>query len=433
MTITKRRVAIIGGGATGMALAYFLGRDDYEVTLIEKGPQLSGLLTFTNAPPSVAATTEGVGTVPIERFYHHFFTTDQYLLRLLEELGLSDKILWRPSDNGVFFDGQLYPFTTKVDYARLPFLSWPAKFRGGLSALKLRRLASINIPADETAETFLRRTFGAEGWEKMWRPLLLNKFGNEAGRISAQWIAKRIQTRSGSERGGREVLGYIDGSYRVFFDRLRLAILDQGSQILLNTEVASIPPTSSRGYQINDQEFDIVVSTVAPKLLTSIVPHITMPDVSYRAAIVPLLWLRTKITPYYWINILDTNIPFSVVVNQQVLLPENYYHGLYPMYIGHYVADNSELLTKTTEELFDYYISYLQRLFPGIKQEIVGYDIGRTKFAQPVVTAPWTQLPYTTALPNFYATSMAHIFPEDRGVNFAIREAERITELIQQT
>jgi hypothetical protein len=100
------------------------------------------------------------------------------------------------------------------------------------------------------------------------------------------------------------------------------------------------------------------------------------------------------------------------------------------MYIGHYVANDSELFTKTKEELFDYYLEHLTKVFPGIKQEIVGYEIGRAKNTQPIIRAPWQPLPHISNLPNFYTTSMAHIFPEDRGVNFAIREAQRIVELL---
>lgn len=406
---------------TGLALAYYAGRAGHRTTIIEKGSELSGLLAFTH-----------VGDVPIERFYHHFFTPDQYFLSLLDELGLSDKILWRPGASAILYDDQLFPFITKTDYLRLPWLSWKAKLRAATAALRLRSQLAEKISSSLTAETYLRRLFGQEGWAKMWQTLLVNKFGAVDGpKISAQWIARRIQIRSSSERNGREVLGYVQGSYKVLFDRLRQAIEDQGGQIMLNCEVSSLPRTSDGKYLINGQEFDVVVSTIAPHLIKKIVPELDVPKVTYRGAIVPLLWLRSSPTPYYWMNVLDTNLPFSVIVNQQALLPKNYYHGLHPLYIGHYVADTSELFEKSNEELYEYYLPYLQKIFPGIEKEVVGYEISRTKFAQPVVTAPWTPLSHTTSRRNFYVTSMAHIFPEDRGANYAIREAQRVLELIE--
>lgn len=413
------RVAIIGGGPTGLALAYFLGRTGWTTTIIEKGPALSGLLTFT--------TVDGV---PIERFYHHFFTHDQYLLDLLGELGLTDRIVWREGRSAIYAEGHLSPFITKLDYLRLPFLSWATKVRGAIAAIRLRRQSVEKIPASITSIEYLHKLFGQSGWEKMWRPLLVNKFGDDADRISAQWIAKRIEVRSKSERHGREVLGYLDGSYRVLFDGLRQAIERQGGTIELNTEVATISPDAAGQFQINGQAYDIVVSTVAPNIIKKIVPALDLQPIAYRGAICPIFVLRSPITPYYWINILDLNLPFSVIVNQQALLPKDYYHGQWPLYIGHYVAETSELFSKSDAELAEYYLGYLRQIWPAIDQEIIRYEIGRAKNTQPVVIAPWTPLQHTTNIPNLYVTSMAHIFPEDRGVNYAIREARRITELL---
>lgn len=418
--LRHERVAIIGGGMTGLTLAYFLGRSGFPVTIIEKGPALSGLLGFTT-----------VADEPIERYYHHFFTHDQYQLALLEELGLNKKILWRESRSAVVYENQLYPIITKTDYLKLPFLSLGTKVRSGLAALTIRRTAVSELPSELTAERYVRRLFGDESWRVMWQPLLVNKFGTaQAQKIPAQWLAKRIQIRAGSSRGGREVLGYLQGSYRVLVDSLVNAIQTFGGQLELNCEVTAMPRTRSGGYEINGQAYDVVVSTIAPELMKRIIPELNVPPVEYRAAICPLLTLRSAITPYYWMNILDPAWPFSVIVNQQALLPEGYYHGYWPLYIGHYVAVTSELMKKTNEELFAYYLSYLKKLWPGIEREIVSYEIGRTKFAQPIPQAPWQPLSHKTNLPNFFMTSMAHIFPEDRGVNYAIREAQRIVEIL---
>lgn len=420
MIMDQRRIAIIGGGMTGLALAYFLGRPGARVTIIEKGPALSGLVGFTD-----------VDGVPIERYYHHFFTTDTDLLSLVDELGLNDKILWHEGRSAVYANNNLAPFITKADYFRLPFLSWMTKLRGAVAALRLRFQRPESLPPALTAEVYLRRLFGDDGWVKMWRPLLVNKFGEiNAHRISAQWIAKRIQIRASSERHGREVLGYFQGSYRVLADRLHQAIIDQGGRIELNAEVSHLPRDADGKFIINGQSYDLVVSTIAPEIIKKIVPDLLMPNVNYQAAICPLFILRSSVTPYYWINILDERIPFSVIVNQQALLPPDYYHGYWPLYVGHYVAEDSELLKKSEPQLAEYYLSFLRKIFPGIDNQLVSYQIGRAKNTQPIVTAPWTSLTHTTNIENFYTTSMAHIFPEDRGVNYSIREAKRMTALL---
>lgn len=420
----NERVAIIGGGMTGLTLAYFLRRAGYAVTIIEKAPALSGLLGFTQVADEL-----------IERYYHHFFTHDEYQLALLDDLGLGEKILWRESRSAILHDDRLYPFVSKTDYLRLPFLSWATKIRGGLAALRIQRDEVTNLSANLTAADYLRRHFGEAGWKLMWEPLLVNKFGAvDAQRIPAQWIAQRIKIRASSTRNGREVLGYLDGSYRTLVDALVAAFRRDGGEIVLNTEVTTLRPTPHGGWKLNESEYDLVVSTIAPELIKRIVPSLTIPAVEYRAAICPLLTLKSAVTPYYWMNVLDRNVPFSVIVNQQALLPAGYYHGRWPLYIGHYVAGSSELLEKSPSELFAYYLGFLKKIWPGIEREIVDYEIGRTKYAQPVPRVPWRPLSQTTNLPNFFMTSMAHIYPEDRGVNYAIREAKRMaTRLLERS
>ena len=416
-----RRIAIIGGGMTGLSLAYYLRQDGHQVRVLEKGPTLSGLLGFTT-----------ISTVSLERYYHHFFTTDAYLLALLNDLGLADTILWTEPQNAIWRQ-ELYPFVTKLDYLRLPFLSWPTKFRGGLAALQLRMKKAETADPKMTAADLLRKVFGQAGWAAMWQPMLEHKFGTEAENISAQWILKRIQIRASSERHGREVLGYIQGSYRTLVEALVSSLLANGVEIVCNAEVTSLPRTSTGRNIVGQDEFDVVVSTVAPAIIKKIVPDLEMPDVRYRGALCPLFQLRSSPTPYYWITNLDPDIPFSVVVNQQALLPKNYYQGIWPLYVGHYLGSDDPLWQQSDEQLRDFYLGYLEKMFPGISGEVTGYEIGRAPFAQPIVTAPWQPLRHETNIPNLITTSMAHIFPEDRGINYSIREAVRVRELVNRS
>ena len=77
------RVGIIGGGVGGLAAAYEAAKQGHEVSLYERAPFLGGL-----------ASTFEVGGGRLERFYHHLFLSDTTIIRLLEELGLSDSLIW---------------------------------------------------------------------------------------------------------------------------------------------------------------------------------------------------------------------------------------------------------------------------------------------------------------------------------------------------
>ncbi|MFQ5988153.1 MAG: FAD-dependent oxidoreductase, partial [Dehalococcoidia bacterium] len=68
-------IGIIGGGIAGLSAAYELGKKRHKVALFEKEAHLGGQ----------AATFEVAGE-RLERFYHHIFTSDVDIIRLIDEL-----------------------------------------------------------------------------------------------------------------------------------------------------------------------------------------------------------------------------------------------------------------------------------------------------------------------------------------------------------
>ena len=77
------KVAVVGGGVAGMMAAYRLRQKGHDVELFEAAPELGGLVrTFQTAGD------------PLECFYHHIFSTDTAILGLIDELGLSDRLVW---------------------------------------------------------------------------------------------------------------------------------------------------------------------------------------------------------------------------------------------------------------------------------------------------------------------------------------------------
>src|SRR5688572_12529546 len=101
------KAAVVGGGVAGLAAAYRLMQAGHEVALFEAAPQLGGLVR-----------TFEVGGEPLECFYHHLFTTDTTIVHLVDELGLSERLVWRDSKVGFFRDGRLWDFVTPMDLLR---------------------------------------------------------------------------------------------------------------------------------------------------------------------------------------------------------------------------------------------------------------------------------------------------------------------------
>ena len=85
------KVGIIGAGAAGLAAAYELAIAGVEVVIYEKASFVGG-----------QASTFDVESTPLERGYHHLFTSDTDILSLMSEIGLSDRMERHESKVGIF-------------------------------------------------------------------------------------------------------------------------------------------------------------------------------------------------------------------------------------------------------------------------------------------------------------------------------------------
>jgi protoporphyrinogen oxidase len=104
-------VGIVGGGLLGMALAADLAREGYRVTILEAAPRSGGL-----------AAPARIGEYTWDRFYHVVLLSDDYLRALLDELGLTDRLHWRPTGTGFYIDGQLRSLSSSLEFLTFPAL-----------------------------------------------------------------------------------------------------------------------------------------------------------------------------------------------------------------------------------------------------------------------------------------------------------------------
>ena len=138
------RVVIIGGGFCGLAAAFYLARGGTAVTVLEADAEVGGL-----------AGTFEVGGRRLEKFYHHWFTSDCYVMRLLSELGREDQIVTRPNSNRHLSREPLLQISSPLDLVRFQPLSFVNRIRRGLLALKARRVRDWQALEHRTAADWL--------------------------------------------------------------------------------------------------------------------------------------------------------------------------------------------------------------------------------------------------------------------------------------
>src|SRR5216684_3015198 len=142
-------VGIVGGGITGLTAAFYLLRAGHQVTVIESRQQLGGL-----------ATCFDFGPFCWDKFYHCILTSDQPLLHLISDIGLSNELRWTETKVGFFTDFGLHSFTSTMDFLRFPAISLWEKFRLGLGILYTSRIQDGASLENKPIGPWMTRVFG---------------------------------------------------------------------------------------------------------------------------------------------------------------------------------------------------------------------------------------------------------------------------------
>ena len=80
------------------------------------------------------------------------------------------------------------------------------------------------------------------------------------------------------------------------------------------------------------------------------------------------------------------------------------------------------------------YLPHLKRVNPEFDDSWIEERMFmRDRFAQPIVTPNFPQrlLPYATPVPGLFSSSMAQIYPEDRGTNYAVRGGNQVADVVK--
>ena len=173
----KGPIVIIGAGFTGLAAAYELTRRGIPVVVLEKEADIGGL-----------ADSFKINGQQIEKFYHHWFNNDQYIIELIKELNRQEQILFSSTATAIYLNNKFYKLSTPMDLLRFGALNILDRIRLGLLVLKARRVKNWKELDTLSAEEWLIKLCGRNVYKTVWEPLLRGKFGPYAGQISAVWI-----------------------------------------------------------------------------------------------------------------------------------------------------------------------------------------------------------------------------------------------------
>src|SRR3989344_7314217 len=83
------KIAILGGGITGLVAGFQLAKKDHQVTIFEQADKLGGLAKGFYSQ-------SGDWQWPLETFYHHIFANDKDILDFSNEIGYKNIFFQQP-------------------------------------------------------------------------------------------------------------------------------------------------------------------------------------------------------------------------------------------------------------------------------------------------------------------------------------------------
>jgi protoporphyrinogen oxidase len=425
----KTGVIVIGAGFTGLSAAYEIARKGIAVTVLEAESHVGGL-----------AAAFDVGGQRLDRFYHHWFTNDADVMQLIDELGLTHLVEVNPTNTGMYYANSFFRLSTPWDLLKFTPLSLMDRIRLGLLALRARRIEHWRMLESKSAHEWLHELGGANVYRVVWKPLLEGKFGPYAEKVSAVWFWNKLKLRGGSRgRGGEERLAYLKGGFVQIAEALALRIRSLGGRVELNAPVARVEPddggwkaTTPHGVVSGEK---IVVTTALP-IAADMIRGWAQADyvkrlerIHYIGNVCLVLELDRSLSETYWLNVNDPGFPFvGVIVLTNFERPETY-AGKHIVYLSKYLPCSDPLYSMSADELLDYAFPHLQKMFPALERNwITKHHLWKAAYSQPIVEKHYSALipPEDGPSAGFHICSMAQIYPEDRGTNYAIRAGRKI-------
>lgn len=429
-------VVIVGGGFAGLTAAYGLAKAGKSVRVIEADAEPGGL----------AGTFEFSDGVKLEKFYHHWFNNDVYVPELVKELGMDGDVITLPSRTGMYFNGRMWKLSTPVDLLKFKALPFIDRIRLGLLVLQVRRVKDWRTIEHLSIREWLEPLCGKTVFRIVWEPLINSKFSLYAEAVNAVWFWKKLVLRGSTrDKKGGEELAYFKGGFGRLAEALVSAIRELGGEVSMseralrvNVQDAKVSSLATDKGEISGKEF---LFTPAFPLIANLFEHTGNRDwldklnrVRYLGNMCLVLRLKRSLSDTYWINVNDPGFPFVGVIEHTNFDSPDNYKGTRIAFLSRYLAVEDPVWAFNDRQYLDFALTHLRRMFPDFNESwVVEYRVWRSEYAQPVTERNYSAYVPGESTPfvNAHISTMAQIYPEDRGTNYAIREGRRMSERLK--
>ncbi len=267
------------------------------------------------------------------------------------------------------------------------------------------------------ARDWLTRIFGLRVYENIWEPLLRSKLGAAREKTSAAFIWATINrlygARQDSGSAKKEQMGHVRGGYHTILTAAEKKLRELGVELKKAVPVRKIiphhqnvagpvgakradaeDPSFSLHTQDRDFLFDnVLLSVDCPKVLTLLDGYTdddhsywrSFRNVEYLGVICVFLVLEHQLSPYYVINLLDKNLPFTGIIEATNVVQPEEIGGKHIVYLPKYVTGDDPLKTRSDDEIVSSFIGNLKKVYPHLdSRAILHSKVFRAKHVQPL-------------------------------------------------
>jgi protoporphyrinogen oxidase len=370
----------------------------------------------------------------VERYYHHWFASDRHILKLIDELGWAEDVIFPRPITAVYHDGRFFALDSALAVMRFSGLPVVDRIRMGVVIAFLKYLARWQPLEKVTAHEWLQKWVGQQAYQILWEPLLVGKFGEHFRDVNMAWFWARVKARTPR-------LGTFRGGFQAFMNRFAEQIHHLGGTIQLNTAVDGIASAKS-GVLLTiggaEERFDQCLVTTSPHLLAKLCPGLPeayleqILNLRSMGAIVMVLALKHRLSEegFYWHNLpKSAGFPFLSMVEHTNYVSREHFGGDTIVYLGDYLDPEHEYFRMSDSELLELFLPILERFNSQYRHDwVLNSWIFRTPYAQPIPPLGHSHnIPdIRTPVKGLWFASMSQVYPWDRGTNFAV-EIARLT------
>ncbi len=285
-------LVIVGSGLMGLMAAMELLKKGHQVDIYERDDPIGGMSAYFD-----------FDGLRIEHYYHFICKTDFPLFKLLEDLKLSDRLHWRDTKMGDYYQGKLHKWGTPLALLGFPHLGLIDKIRYALHVMHTKGISNWTTLDKENARDWITRWIGPKAYKVMWEKAFALKFFEYQNDLSASWIGTRIKRVALSRRNlFNERAGYLEGGSAMLLERMAVEVTRLGARILLSQPIwqgrrlahrvctllhAQDSPEVEMEQPAADRSSHQLFTDDPPSLQARVDPHDPLPSLRIRADHLP--------------------------------------------------------------------------------------------------------------------------------------------------